>query len=126
MKDNDKKQFFTASKICKNVPFLPQCVQSLRKVQIEIQKRVSKRKMANLYAGFKFIDADYYKKVTIKKLQEKNLGKFSCFSRFCTFYQGFYQELVAPCIQHPSSNLSILLELYISPCGFSTGLCVML
>ncbi len=49
--------------------------------------------MANLYAGFKFIDADYYKKVTIKKLQEKILANFHVFHVSAHFFKVFYQEL---------------------------------
>jgi hypothetical protein len=84
---------------------LPQCVQSLRKVQIEIQKRVSKRKMANLHAGFKFIDADYYKKVTIKKLQEKILANFHVFHVSAHFFKFFFtNNFFTPCIQHLGSR----------------------
>jgi len=50
--------------------------------------------MANLYAGFKFIDADYYKKVTIKKLQEKILENFHVFHVSAHFFKVFTKNLL--------------------------------
>ncbi len=84
-----RKKILLLVKCVKMFRFCSNAFKVCKKYKYKFKNGYQKRKIANLYAGFKFFDAGYYKKVSIKKPQAKTWRILTFFTFLHIFIKVF-------------------------------------